>query len=86
MPRPDDAQPAIATGQRVAGETRFEASERQVNRIRFTHPTRGPLPLDEQSFPASATGVPAEESRVIDTAELTLSPSVWEARTEDDEA
>jgi hypothetical protein len=74
----------IAHGQRVAGETRFEAAPDQVGRIRFTHPLDRPLPHDEHSFPSSEAGVPPEESEVIAAAELTPSPSVWEARGEEE--
>jgi len=81
----NDITPDIANGQRVADETRFEDSDRQVGRIRFTHPAKGPLPQDEHAFPSSAEGVPAEASAVISTSELADSPSVWEARLKDDE-
>jgi hypothetical protein len=79
---PDDT-PAIAQGQRVAEETRFEDAPGQVGRIRFTHPADGPLPHDEHAFPSSVEGVPPAESTVVDTHELTPSPSVWEAIDDD---
>ena len=73
----------VEDGQRVAEETRFEDAPDQVGRIRFTHPVDGPLPHDEQAFPSSLEGVPPAESTVVDTHELTSSPSVWEAIDDD---
>lgn len=81
--RTPDETTAIAHGQRVAEETRFEDAPDQVGRIRFTHPAKGPLPHDEHSFPSSVDGVPPEESTVVETHELTPSPSVWEAIDDD---
>lgn len=78
-----DETTAIAHGQRVAEETRFEAAPDQVGRIRFTHPVDGPLPHDEHAFPSSVEGVPPEESAVVETHEVTPSPSVWEAIDDD---
>jgi hypothetical protein len=85
MAEPRGTPTPIATGQRVAGETRFETSQNQVGRIRFTHPAQGPLPIDEHAFPSSDTSLPEAASKVIYTAELAPSPSVWEARSEDDD-
>jgi hypothetical protein len=80
MPTPEPA-PRIDRGQRVAGETHFEARA-DHDRIRFTHPVDGPLPVDEDSAPSSKTATPAENAAVSAT-ELSPSASVWEAREDD---
>jgi hypothetical protein len=80
MPIPDPA-PRIDHGQRVADETRFQPMG-DHDRIRFTHPVDGPLPIDEHSAPSSETAT-AAESAVVSAAELSPSASVWEAREDD---
>ncbi|MDR3511787.1 MAG: hypothetical protein P4L73_09140 [Caulobacteraceae bacterium] len=78
------SQPAIDHGQRVAGETRFEAAPGQINRIRFTHPVIGALPPDEHSSSTPGGRASAADSAMTAAVASAPSASVWEGR-EDDE-
>lgn len=79
----DTDEPAIGRGQRVAGETHFEDAPDQVGKVRFTHKRETPLPGDEHAFPSSDQPPAAADSAMVETAELTPSPSVWEAREDE---
>ncbi|MBS0410919.1 MAG: hypothetical protein JSR86_13465 [Proteobacteria bacterium] len=63
----------IAHGQRIINEVVFEPDPVLKARVRFVHKPGEPLP------PGAV-----EAFNVIDVAEITDGPSVWEAREHDD--
>ena len=67
--------PRVDRGQRVAGETRFEAGFDGKEVARFVRPVAGLLPADVTGAPTE-TASPATVEDVVETPEAA---SVWEA-------